>query len=244
MIDPTGVPGKPNSFVPLRVRPGLAELLKAYNYSKQLTRGAWDFAVEIGVLTDNGLSNSEFRWLICKGYVEHARELTDRGATLRTFRRVNSLSFSPQSCFVLTEAGAAAAIAMETTAAPNQPNEIEEVLSGNQPSESEESTPEWDPDRHQLRVGDLVVKQFNVPSPNQETLLTAFEEEGWPPQIDDPLPPVAQVDPKRRLRDTIRGLNRNQKNCVIRFMGDGTGEGVHWVFVQADNVPESESSCL
>ena len=59
----------------------------------------------------------------------------------------------------------------------------------------------------------------------------AFEEESWPPRIDDPLPPHPDLMPKRRLHDTIKSLNRNQKNHVIRFMGDGTGEGIRWGLV-------------
>jgi hypothetical protein len=39
-----------------------------------------------------------------------------------------------------------------------------------------------------------VVKEFKLPAPNQETILTAFQEEGWPPRIDDPLPPVPQAE--------------------------------------------------
>ena len=46
------------------------------------------------------------------------------------------------------------------------------------------------------RVGDRVVKQFRVPAGNQELILAAFEEMGWPPHIDDPLPPVHDLDPK------------------------------------------------
>ena len=59
-------------------------------------------------------------------------------------------------------------------------------------------------------------------------MLAAFEEEGWPPRIDDPLPPVKGVDPKQRLRDTIRTLNAKQENPLIRFRAAGTGEHVIW----------------
>jgi hypothetical protein len=88
--------------------------------------------------------------------------------------------------------------------------------------------PKWDEQRRQLRVGRVLVKEFKLPSPNQETVLMAFEEEGWPPRIDDPLPPVAQLDPRRRLHDTIKALNRKQKRDLIRFRGDGSGEGIRW----------------
>jgi hypothetical protein len=77
-----------------------------------------------------------------------------------------------------------------------------------------------------------VVKQFKSPAMNQETILTAFEEENWPPRIDDPLPPEPDLDPKRRLHATINSLNGRQKNPLIRFVGDGTGEGVRWELVQ------------
>jgi hypothetical protein len=88
--------------------------------------------------------------------------------------------------------------------------------------------PKWDQQRRQLRVGAGVVKEFKLPSPNQETVLMAFEEEGWPPRIDDPLSPLPHLDPRRRLHDTIKALNRKQKRDLIRFMGDGSGEGIRW----------------
>ena len=78
-----------------------------------------------------------------------------------------------------------------------------------------------------------MVKVFKLPSPNQETVLMAFQEEGWPPKIDDPLPPHGDILPKRRLHDTIKSLNRNQKSRRLRFMGDGTGEGVCWELIPA-----------
>ncbi|MCA9067957.1 MAG: hypothetical protein KDA84_03490, partial [Planctomycetaceae bacterium] len=66
------------------------------------------------------------------------------------------------------------------------------------------------------------------PAINQETVLTAFEEEGWPARIDDPLPPHGNVNPRRRLHDTIKHLNKSQHIHLILFRGDGTGKGVIW----------------
>ena len=91
--------------------------------------------------------------------------------------------------------------------------------------------PKWDRDRRELRLGGHLVKVFKLPSPMQEAILMAFEEEHWPPKIDDPLPVHPDLIPKRRLHDTIKGLNRNQKSCLIRFTGDGTGEGIRWELV-------------
>jgi hypothetical protein len=80
-------------------------------------------------------------------------------------------------------------------------------------------------------LGYVVVKQYKVPAANQERVLAAFEEEGWPVHVDDPLPPSGELDPKRRLHDTINSLNRNQKSGLIRFLGDGSGEGIRWELV-------------
>jgi hypothetical protein len=67
-----------------------------------------------------------------------------------------------------------------------------------------------------------------VPAANQELILLAFQEQDWVAPIDDPLPPVPDVDPKRRLHDTIRRLNEKQMNALIRFHGNGNGKGVWW----------------
>jgi len=91
--------------------------------------------------------------------------------------------------------------------------------------------PHWDRQCRVLRVGQYVVKQYKRPSPNQEMVLAAFEEENWPPRIDDPLPPQGEQEPKCRLHDTIKWLNRNHEHCLMRFLGDGTGEGVRWQLV-------------
>lgn len=94
-------------------------------------------------------------------------------------------------------------------------------------------SPTWDRDRQQLLVGKVIVKEFKVPASNQEAILAAFQEENWPPRIDDPLSPVPDQDPKRRLHDTINSLNRNQKQALVRFLGDGSGQGVRWEFTRA-----------
>jgi hypothetical protein len=63
-------------------------------------------------------------------------------------------------------------------------------------------------------------------------ILSVFDEENWPPRIDDPLPPSKRINTKQRLHDTIKSLNRNQKQRLVRFLGDGTGEGVRWELIE------------
>lgn len=91
--------------------------------------------------------------------------------------------------------------------------------------------PQWDRQCRVLRVGQCVVKHYRRPSANQERVLSAFQEEDWPHRIDDPLSPQGEQEPKCRLHDTIKWLNRHQEHHLIRFLGDGTGEGVCWELI-------------
>jgi hypothetical protein len=206
--------------------------VEAYLYAHELNRSVWDFAVEIGVLRQVGCTNSEFRWLVCKGYVDHAPENTLTGEETRSFRhgrQTPGLTFGRRTGFVLTDAGFEFAIAALGAAGTESPPQH----SGHTCGEAQGTglLPEWDPMRQELRVGGLVIKQFKVPAANQERVLAAFQEDGWPPQIDDPLPPISDQDPKRRLHDTINSLNRNQKHRLVRFEGDGTGQGIRWQLI-------------
>ena len=82
--------------------------------------------------------------------------------------------------------------------------------------------------RRTLYLGSVIVKQFKGPAKNQKAILDTFQEEGWPTRIDDPLPHIPDQDPKERLHDTIKSLNRHQVHRLLVFEGDGTGEGVQW----------------
>jgi hypothetical protein len=211
----------------------MAELAEASQYAADSGRDVWDFAMEIRALRAVGLTDNDFRWLICKEYVRHARETTPPGGSRRSFEPADELRFSERSCFVLTEAGLGRAVALPHAAAPPDANgNGQGSAGGNGNGDAAHAAvhvlPVWDPVRRELRLKGKLVKQFRVPSPNQEALLSAFQEEGWPPRIDDPLPRNGCHDHKRRLHDTIKSLNRKQKHRLIRIKGDGTGEGVLW----------------
>jgi hypothetical protein len=88
--------------------------------------------------------------------------------------------------------------------------------------------PHWDSKLRHLRWNGCLIKEFQEPAANQETILAAFEEEGWPPHIDDPLPQSPEIDPKRRLQDAIKRLNRSQVHRLIKFRSDANGSGIGW----------------
>ena len=169
-------------------------------------------------------------------YVQHAREITPVETDGRQFRPTGNLSFVRRTCFVLTPVGASYAQAIIDGDAPVcRLGEASRFASDNGDEQPRHLIPTWDSERHELRVGDELVKEFKWPATNQELILGTFEEDGWPPHVDDPLPPQPEQDSKRRLHDTIKCLNRNQKNRLLHFRGDGTGEGVVWEFVKSDS---------
>jgi hypothetical protein len=59
-------------------------------------------------------------------------------------------------------------------------------------------------------------------------ILDAFEEEGWPDHIDEPLPPLDGGRESDRLRKEVYALNRRLTNPLLRFSMDGTGQGIRW----------------
>ena len=209
----------PIKRMPPRVCGALVLLLESYDYAKDLGESPWEFAVEQYSLRELGLTNSDVAWLVGKKLVDHARDDgTWRPATvvspLRSFGTVS------QNMLHIERTGprlrprdrsprAAPPCAHGSGRAPSENAPIR-LVEWHAPST-------WDRDRLELRVDDQIVKQFKVPAANQETILAAFQEEGWPPRIDDPLPPQPEQDSKRRLHDTINSLNRNQKRALLRF---------------------------
>jgi hypothetical protein len=217
------------SFRP-HLRSALHLLLEAHEYAVDLEQNTWELAVELDVLRSANLTNSDLRWLSAVGLVEHAVEITGPTDSSRQFRRTPLVNVHEPTCIVLTLDGVEA---VREFCAGSQSWSHHRLTPSCRVVNAEEPVlqPKWDDQRRQLRVAAEVVKEFKLPSPNQETVLMAFEEEGWPPRIDDPLPPFAQIDPRRRLHDTIKALNRKQKRPLVRFMGDGSGEGIRWELI-------------
>jgi hypothetical protein len=207
-------------------RPGLTILLEAVEAARELQRDVWDFAVEIHNLRSAGLTNTDLRWLVCNGYLEQAIETTRPQAAQRTFRPARNLMLCNRSCFVLTPAGAA--LARREGFTPRKRGTPDPHPLPAEPWAAQAKIPRWDAARHELRWGAKLVKRFRVPALNQELILAAFEEEGWPPHLDDPLPSSGDTDAKQRLHDTIKRLNRHQVHRLLHFRGDGNGTGILW----------------
>ena len=62
--------------------------------------------MEIEKLYDSGLTISDLRWLVTKGYADHGQETSVYGDQHRSFRPSDGLTFTDTTCFVLTSGGA------------------------------------------------------------------------------------------------------------------------------------------
>jgi hypothetical protein len=85
--------------------------------------------------------------------------------------------------------------------------------------------PTWDGKR--LKWGAKTIKAFRRAAPDQMALLQAFQDRGWPRQID-----AAQVERHggnvaRLARNTVHNLNCGLER--IEFHLDGTKHGIYWV---------------
>jgi hypothetical protein len=227
-------------------RVALALLQQAYVYAKDAGADLWDFALEIGRLFDTGLTISDLRWLVAKRFVEHGQESPVYGAPHRSFRRGDGFIFDNTTCVVLTPGGAAfldhflkSPVASQPAlqpvgTAPLAGGETAALENGSPADNHANGTthvagkPRWDGARRELSLNGTVVKRFRVPAQNQEVILNAFEEEGWPDHIDDPLPGSDDIDPLTRLHDAINRLNGRQTHRLLHFSGNGTGTGVSW----------------
>jgi hypothetical protein len=199
--------------------PALALLWEAREDAQCFGRDVWDFALRLSDLSAVGLPPTDVRWLLVNRLVEHRIESTRSGDAARVFEPSANLALADRSCFVAT--GLAGAVA-----APAVPPVAGRGCGAGDPAGR--AVPLWDAASRQLLSGGRVVKRFPRPAPFQELLLAAFEEDGWPDRIDDPLPRTGGRDPDERLHDTVRRLNGHQVNRLIAFVRDGTGEGVCW----------------
>ncbi|MDZ4818929.1 MAG: hypothetical protein SGJ20_08160, partial [Planctomycetota bacterium] len=175
----------------------------AAHYAEEVSRDAWEFAVEIDSLLTAGLTRNDLRWLAYKGFVSHAVETTRPSARKkRTFVRRDTIIFSPRTCFVATAGGLKLAKRHLTASSASHSTAPFPAVAGDSRLNGPLAVPNWNPTSRTLHFGNVLIKEFKVPAANQELVLSAFEEESWPPHLDDPLPPATGLDTKRRLHHT------------------------------------------
>ncbi|WP_156514398.1 hypothetical protein [Planctomyces sp. SH-PL14] len=211
-------------------------LLVAYDYAIDVQVDPWQFAVQVSELRSLGLSLSDLRWLVLKGFAIHGQECTLPGDSTRSFRILPyaSLVFSEGICVALSSHGASElrrhcdeSMRSETSfSVSDSAAAAQSVLQT--PSAAPRTVPIWKKEIRELWYRDQLIKRFRVPADSQERILDAFQEDKWPEWIDDPLPPKNGADSRRRLREAIKSLNRNRAATALRFHSNGDGIRIHW----------------
>lgn len=211
----------------LNVRAGLGLLLDAATCAADAGQMPWTFAVELDELRQRGIDNVWLRWLIVSDFVAHSHETFASTSDERQFENRGRLNLTEASCFILTPAGVR--FAQELLIQPN--HEATSRLAGRMKGPDrrhDEVVPHWDPGKRQLEFRGRVIKAFVRAAWNQEAILTAFEEEGWPQQVDDPIPPAGGRNQRARLRACIQSLNRQAAPPAIEFGCEPNGAAICW----------------
>ena len=214
-----------SSFEPKEQLLVLSQLANASKYANDSGKNIWDFAVELGVFTKQGVSHLLLRWLVSQRVIEHRYEAKTAFGERRQFFEAPDSALNDRSCFAISEGGHETFDRLKQMVQMNSFDSSDVEMGVGEQME----IPVWCPITRVLKIAGKVVKHFKWPAPNQEKLINAFAEQGWPTRLDDPLPPNG-VCPKRRLHDTIKCLNRNQINKLIKFRGDGTAQGACWEY--------------
>lgn len=225
-------PAVSQDTVPESLHEGVRLLWKSYLYASDARATPWDFAVEIDRLYECGLTACDLRWLVAKGFVNHARETSQHGDSHRQFSLAEGYSFDESTSLILTSSGLSfceSLLSAPTSLIHDSITDLDTASKPNEkPSTEPSPKPKWHPERRELSLGENLVKRFRVPARNQELILSAFEEENWPERIYDPLPSCKDITPRTRLHDAINRLNGCQSHPLIRFHGNGTGDGIVW----------------
>jgi hypothetical protein len=208
------------------LKEGLCRLWEGYVYACELRRDKREFAVEIEVLRAAGMNNNDLRWLIGKGYVQHAAQKTSEGKLRRLEHREGRLALRKGSCFLLTDAGVE--FAKEVLALPAPISAISAPKAQREGGQDIESdVPYWNAEMHTLYWQGKTVKHFKHEAPFQEAILEAFQSCRWSRYAVVALSKEEGVNPKERLRITIKNLNRSCGG-KLRFTQEGNGDRVGW----------------
>lgn len=218
----------------------ISMLYRELSYAADAKRDIWDFSIDLADFKAANILNSELRWLLAQGYIVHAQELSQASEPGRKFVPIKSLAIPDRSSFVLTRKGVQLAVDQHSkldidvdsrTKTPSTYDSSNQTFANGNGVLKPPAVPQWDSLRRELCLAAELVKRFNRPAPNQENILSTFQEQHWPQWIADPFPVAADQQerpPSRRLQDAIRALNRNQLIRLIHFRGDGKGGGVVW----------------
>jgi hypothetical protein len=195
--------------------------------ARQLNRH--DYCVSLDHFRDLPFAPDALRWMQFHGQLEHLQATappSEEGITAG--RPVDSVLYNDTSAFCLSDAGLdfAGQFVVLVLLHPHEGG----VQAAWDRFVLGQLLPSYDGHQRVFHWGTHLIKHFRQPAGNQVLILLAAQEVGWPSWLDDPLPRGGGTNPKVRLHDTIKDLNRRQRTALIQFRGDGSGTRVGWTF--------------
>jgi hypothetical protein len=88
--------------------------------------------------------------------------------------------------------------------------------------------PTFEADRGELRVGANLIHCFAPQAKNEILTLAAFQLQGWPRWINDPLGNPPEPGFEKHLHNTVHALNAACKWRFLRFFCDGPRRRIGW----------------
>jgi hypothetical protein len=205
----TSVPFSLPEDITTRLTPVVWRLWWEWQERQSAPSNPWARALTVEALAKAGMTNDDVSWLIERNILEK-RHLPREG---RPNRHGRSRHQNP-ALVKLTKTGATF---------------LEHYC-------LHRFKPHWNAQQRVLSVEGHAIKVYRQPSENQELILTAFQEDDWVRQIDDPLPRAkgsGDEQAKVRLRKTVEHLNRAQHLPAIFFSVASNSQSVRWSFRNA-----------
>jgi hypothetical protein len=178
-------------------------------------------------LREYGATDSLLLWMFYFAHVDHLLPAAGGRRCNSRLEPCKSLIFREASCFALTDLGDR--FACEFLEAIFDKS-VDDFRIAWDKLKLGKLKPCFNREQRLFTWGEHLLKRFRQPCANQEIILCTGEELHWPDWFDDPLPRRKGHNPKVRLHDTIKDLNRRQLGYLIHFKGDGTGMRVGWEF--------------
>jgi hypothetical protein len=176
-------------------------------------------------LAAEGISPDSMQWMLFQGHVDHFSRNPGPGDSPWLLNP--SAVIGADSALALTDLGEAFGGGLFASLLPGC--ECDALSRARGRLRLGWLTPRYRERDRLLLWGSRALKCYRQPSANQELILLAAEELAWQVWLDDPLPRSGKIDPKQRLHDAIKNLNRHQTPHLIAFRGDGTGTKIGWV---------------
>jgi hypothetical protein len=205
---------------------GYGELLVARWQAQELRGPTPAAAVPYSRFRERRVPDVVLLWMMYQAHVEHLLPSPPGAGGTTALRPAASLQVGKASAFCLTDRGEEFGNDFLADAlVPEDDGAFAEawgrLLLGT-------LAPNYDRENRVFAWGRHMLKCFRQPAVNQELILSAAEEQGWPPWFDDPLPRRGGANPKVLLHNTINDLNRRQSVYLVHFRGDGTGRRIGW----------------